>query len=290
MNKRTQKNALLSLPALLCFALIGLSACSHTHSYEVSATKAATCTEDGTTTYTCTGCGESYSETLPALGHDYVGGACARCGLAEIPEGYSVGLDYELLSNGSYALVGIGNFAGEALVLSPSYRGAAVTEIGEGALSGSEIVSAVLPDSVRTIGKNAFSGCASLSSVTLPKSLTNLGEGAFANCTALEEIALPETLTSLGEGAFRFTALRELSLPQGVQDIPAELVAWSKLERIFVPASVEKVGADAFQGCGGTLQNVYFAGTETMWNDIEGLYMSGLFSDVTVHFEADALP
>lgn len=290
MNKRAKKNVLLSVPALLCFALIGLSACSHTHSYEVSATKAATCTEDGTTAYACSGCGESYTETLPALGHDYVGGACARCGLAEIPEGYSIGLDYELLPSGTYALVGIGSFAGDALVLSPSYRGVAVTAIGEGALSGSAIVSVVLPDSVKTIGKNAFSGCASLSSVTLPKSLTSLGEGAFANCSALEAIALPETLTSLGEGAFRFTALRELSLPQGVQEIPAELVAWSKLERIFVPASVAKVGANAFQGCGGTLQNVYFSGTEAMWNDIEGLYMSGLFSSVTVHFEAERLP
>ena len=58
------------------------------HNYEVTATKAATCTEPGSVTYTCTDCGDSYTETVAALGHDYTaeddGGdtvyTCTRCG------------------------------------------------------------------------------------------------------------------------------------------------------------------------------------------------------------------
>ena len=58
------------------------------HNYEVSATQAATCTKPGSVTYTCTDCGDSYTETVPALGHDYAAAdddgdtiyTCTRCG------------------------------------------------------------------------------------------------------------------------------------------------------------------------------------------------------------------
>ncbi|MGN1194572.1 MAG: leucine-rich repeat protein [Acutalibacteraceae bacterium] len=44
---------------------------THTHSYTSKVTKAATCTADGVTTYTCT-CGDSYTEAIPATGkHTY---------------------------------------------------------------------------------------------------------------------------------------------------------------------------------------------------------------------------
>ena len=40
------------------------------HTYEVTDTKDATCTEDGYTKYECTACGDSYEETTKATGHD----------------------------------------------------------------------------------------------------------------------------------------------------------------------------------------------------------------------------
>ncbi|MDD6798657.1 MAG: hypothetical protein PUE71_10270 [Clostridia bacterium] len=43
----------------------------HEHSYSVSVTKEATCTDTGERTYTCS-CRDSYTETIPALGHHYV--------------------------------------------------------------------------------------------------------------------------------------------------------------------------------------------------------------------------
>ena len=42
----------------------------HEHSYTAELTKAATCTEDGVMTYTCS-CGDSYTETVNATGHSY---------------------------------------------------------------------------------------------------------------------------------------------------------------------------------------------------------------------------
>ena len=42
----------------------------HEHSYTAELTKAATCTEEGIMTYTCS-CGDSYTETVKATGHSY---------------------------------------------------------------------------------------------------------------------------------------------------------------------------------------------------------------------------
>lgn len=53
------------------------------HDYQVTAETAATCTEDGSKTYTCSKCGDSYSEAVPALGHKYVDGVCSNCGAEE---------------------------------------------------------------------------------------------------------------------------------------------------------------------------------------------------------------
>ena len=58
------------------------------HNYQLTSSQEATCTEEGKNTYTCTDCGDTYTETTPALGHDYVakddGGdtvyTCKRCG------------------------------------------------------------------------------------------------------------------------------------------------------------------------------------------------------------------
>ena len=43
-------------------------------------TKESTCTEEGVITYTCTVCGETKEEEIPALGHEYNNDECIRCG------------------------------------------------------------------------------------------------------------------------------------------------------------------------------------------------------------------
>ena len=55
------------------------SAHTHDYGYQVSVTY-PTCTAQGYTTHTCA-CGDSYRDSyVGALGHDYVGGVCTRCG------------------------------------------------------------------------------------------------------------------------------------------------------------------------------------------------------------------
>ena len=44
-----------------------------THSYSSKITKSATCTTTGIKTFTCSKCGNQYTQTIAALGHDYLG-------------------------------------------------------------------------------------------------------------------------------------------------------------------------------------------------------------------------
>lgn len=44
---------------------------AHSHSYAASVTKQPTCTEKGTREYTCSSCGDTYTEDIAALGHNY---------------------------------------------------------------------------------------------------------------------------------------------------------------------------------------------------------------------------
>ena len=43
-------------------------------------TKEATCTEDGEMTYTCIHCGDTYTEEIPVIDHNFVDGECTECG------------------------------------------------------------------------------------------------------------------------------------------------------------------------------------------------------------------
>ena len=81
-----KKKLVTLLVMLMLVSMFTLTACrgdDHTHSYgSWSITKAASCESEGSRSKSCS-CGDTVTETVAALGHNYVGGVCTDCGKSE---------------------------------------------------------------------------------------------------------------------------------------------------------------------------------------------------------------
>jgi len=83
-----------------------------------------------------------------------------------------------------------------------------------------------IPNSVITLGNNAFSQCQNLSSITIPNTVTSLLYGVFYNCTSLSSITIPSSVTTIGLNAFDFcTSLTSITIPSSVTSIGSDAFA-----------------------------------------------------------------
>ena len=88
-----------------------------------------------------------------------------------------------------------------------------------------------LPNTLKSIGKEAFYGCDSLTEVTLPNSLESIGRSAFYGCDSLKKVTIP-SVSELGGYAFsNNSALTEVHLGAGVasEDTSAFYLAFQDL-------------------------------------------------------------
>ena len=106
-----------------------------------------------------------------------------------------------------------------------------------------------IPNSVVTIGSDAFYECKNLAEVTLPANLTVLGEHAFAECSALKSIVVPSGITVLDD-VFLGSGLVSVRLVEGLEIIlNGAFSCCANLEYVRIPNSVVRIDNGAFAYC-----------------------------------------
>ena len=109
-----------------------------------------------------------------------------------------------------------------------------------------------LLDGTTDVCGRAFNNCWNLAGIDLPESLKTIGKEAFSG-TGLLSVSLPSRIDSIGEGAFSgCDKLVSATLPENLTTIPASMFSRCyALAAISIPASVEYIGNEAFYSCLG---------------------------------------
>jgi hypothetical protein len=113
------------------------------------------------------------------------------------------GLAFTAINKNKEYSVTKGTVTSGAVVIPASYNNLPVTAIDFEAFRGTQITAVTIPDSVDTIGGNAFQDCRSLTSVTIPNSVTNLDVCVFYGCRSLTSVTIPKNVTNIDPYAFQ---------------------------------------------------------------------------------------
>ena len=124
-----------------------------------------------------------------------------------------------------------------------------VANIGD-AFEGCSLTSVTIPNSVTSIGEDAFDGCPGLTSVTIPNSVTSLGYESFAFCYGLTNVTIGNSVTNIGDNAFEGSVLTSVTIPNSVTSIGGFAFASSSgLTSVTIGDSVTNIGEEAFEEC-----------------------------------------
>ena len=155
-----------------------------------------------------------------------------------------------------------------------------VEVIPGGLCSGmNKLTSIIIPNSVTSIGIQAFYDCSSLTSVDIPNSVTDIGDYAFRRCSSLTSISISNSIKSIGYGTFQeCSSLTAIAIPNSAIYIgDSAFRGCSNLTSVDIPNSVIDVGNSAFYGCSG-LTSITIGHSVTEIGDYAFFGCSGLTS------------
>ena len=143
-------------------------------------------------------------------------------------------------------------------------NGYKVVSIGKDAFSGcASLKTVTVPEGVTSIEPSAFSDCENLVSVTLPASLDTVEIYSFSNCPSLETFSISPDNTVFAFENHALINKRDNSLvrfadpgntgsyeiPGGIKQIETEAFAGAGLSSVTIPDTVTSIRAAAFMCC-----------------------------------------
>ena len=126
-----------------------------------------------------------------------------------------------------------------------------VTSIGKDAFRFcNNMKSLTINGAIESMGARAFAGCISLKTLSLGENIKRIGHFAFADCSSLTNVTIPQSVTSIGNYVFRYcTLLKNVTIPEKVTTIGLGTFSYCKqLEYIMLPAGLTSF-RDSLEGC-----------------------------------------
>ncbi|MGN0467154.1 MAG: leucine-rich repeat protein, partial [Acutalibacteraceae bacterium] len=127
----------------------------------------------------------------------------------------------------------------------------------------------ILPDSVNTLGFEAFFDAQSLESVNVPEGVTKISQMCFAACPSLKYISLPSTLTTIFNSAFtECYSIEKIVIPEGVTELGVYAFENdTALEYVYLPSTLTTIESGALGNC-TKITDICYGGSQEDWEKI----------------------
>lgn len=155
---------------------------------------------------------------------------------------------YRIIDGGIYLEKYIGR---ENVVDVPDeINGISVEHIGNGCFEDRYNLQEVkLPETLKTIDKNAFAGCKSLKAINIPDGITEIGEYAFKWCSSLTSFNMPSKVDEIKSGMFMCCySLQDVNISDNIRKIDEGSFWRCENVSLIVPNTVEEIETGAFKG------------------------------------------
>ena len=188
-------------------------------------------------------------------------------GTATLPQIIFTPSEYFAFLKASSRITGYDGRGGTDLVIPEEIDGTAIKVIGQSAFyngyltnTWDKLTSVILPDTLTTIGGNAFHSNA-LTSIIIPDSVTSLGANAF-NGNKITTVEFGTGLKVVGAAAFTNNNITEVKLPPNILEVADGAFSGNQITKVTIGSNVaiwtNAQGKSSALGANGTKFNTFY--------------------------------